>query len=129
MELKHNMVGWFEIPVNDMDRAISFYESLFEITLQKQEFGEEVMAWFPWVENSIGAGGSLNYNPKVYKPSPDGVLIYFTTSTGDLTEDLKRVEAAGGKIIQPKTLITPEIGYMALFSDTEGNRIALHSRK
>lgn len=129
MELKHNVVGWFEIPVNDIDRAISFYESVFEITLQKQEFGEEVMAWFPWVENAIGAGGSLNYNPKVYKPSPDGVLIYFTTATGDLTEDLKRVEAAGGKTIQPKTLITPEIGYMALFSDTEGNRIALHSRK
>lgn len=128
MELKHNMVGWFEIPVNDMDRAIKFYESVFEIELQRQQFGDEEMAWFPWVENSIGAGGSLNYHPENYKPSADGVLIYFTTPSGDIAEDLKRVEAAGGKIIKPKTLISPEIGYMALFLDSEGNRIALHSR-
>ncbi len=128
MELKHNMVGWFEIPVNNMDRAIKFYESVFEKELQRQQFGDEEMAWFPWVENSIGAGGSLNYHPENYKPSTDGVLIYFTTPSGDIAEDLKRVEAAGGKIIKPKTLISPEIGYMALFMDTEGNRIALHSR-
>ncbi len=59
----------------------------------------------------------------------NGVLIYLTTQTGDLNDELKRVEKAGGTVIQPKTLIAEDYGYMALFIDTEGNRIALHSRK
>ncbi len=59
----------------------------------------------------------------------DGTLVYFTASSGDLSIELSRVEGAGGKVLQEKTLITEEIGYMGLFLDTEGNRIAIHSRK
>lgn len=128
MELKHNIVGWFEIPVADMARAIQFYENVFEIKLQREKMGPLDMAWFPWVENSVGAGGSLVHDPENYKPTTDGVLIYLTTATGDIDEDLKRVEANGGQTIMPKTLISPEIGYMGLFIDSEGNRLALHSR-
>jgi predicted enzyme related to lactoylglutathione lyase len=127
MELKHNMIGWFEIPVENMDRAIKFYENVFEIKLQREKMGPLDMAWFPWVENSIGAGGSLVYDPENYKPSSDGVLIYFTTATGDIDEDLKRVEANGGQAILPKTLISEEIGYMGIFIDSEGNKLALHA--
>ncbi|HPD66115.1 MAG TPA: VOC family protein [Bacteroidia bacterium] len=125
---QHNMVGWFEIPVSDMDRAIGFYSKVFDISLEKQEFGEEMMAFFPWFEQQTGAGGSLNYHPAFYKPSENGVLIYFTTPSGNLDEDLKRVEEAGGKVLIPKKLISEDIGYMAVFLDSEGNRIALHSR-
>lgn len=128
MELKHNVVGWFEIPVADMERAVKFYESVFDYKLERVKMGPHLMAMFPGVPDKIGSAGSLVYDPNVYKPSPDGVQIYFTTATGDLTEDLKRVEAAGGKIIMPKTLITEEIGYFAVFIDSEGNKISLHSR-
>lgn len=119
-------VGWFEIPVKDMDRAILFYNQVFEITLAKQDFGGLAMAWFPWNETSKGAGGSLIQNDN-YKPSHEGTLVYF--SSVDVEKEINRVEEAGGKVLQQKTEISPDIGYMALFEDTEGNRIALHSKQ
>jgi predicted enzyme related to lactoylglutathione lyase len=129
MDIKHNIVGWFEIPVHDMDRAIKFYETVFEFKLERNQMGPLDMAWFPMVENEIGAAGSLIYFPEAYRPSKKGILIYFTAFSGDLAVELSRVEAAGGKVLQEKTLITDEIGYMGLLLDTEGNRIAIHSRK
>ena len=129
MELTHNVVGWFEIPVNDMERAIKFYETVFDYKLERVQMGPHLMAMFPGAPDMMGSAGSLVYDPNIYKPSSDGIQIYFTTATGDLTEDLKRVEAAGGKTIMPKTLITEEIGHFAIFIDSEGNKISLHSRK
>ena len=129
MDQKNNVVGWFEIPAENMDRAISFYESVFGFTLQRQQMGPLDMAWFPWIETGLGTPGSLVHAPDLYTPSDKGTLIYFTAHSGDLDNELARVEDAGGKILQKKTLITEEIGYMAIILDTEGNRIALHSRK
>lgn len=125
---QENVVGWFEIPVSDMDRAIRFYESIFVQRLERQTFGKTQMAWFPMEQNSYGSGGGLVYNPEVYTPGHEGPLLYFTTPTGDLSLDLDRIEQAGGKIMMSKTLISEELGYMAVFYDSEGNRIALHSR-
>lgn len=119
-------VGWFEIPVKDMDRAISFYRNVFNAPLTKQDFGGVLMAWFPWDETAKGAGGSLIQNEN-YTPSHKGTQVYF--SSEDVTTELNKVEKAGGKVLQHKTEISPDIGYMALFEDTEGNRIALHSVK
>jgi predicted enzyme related to lactoylglutathione lyase len=127
--MQRNMVGWFEVPVTDMERAVRFYEAVFGITLSRHPMGPLDMAWFPWDEKAPGAAGSLVKHPEHYKPSTDGVLIYFSSITGDLADELARVEPAGGKMLMPKTQITPDIGYMALFVDTEGNRVALHSRK
>ncbi len=72
--------------------------------------------------------GTIVHHPEYYKPSTDGVLVYLTAHSGDLTNELSRVEAAGGKVLQPKTKISDEYGFMALIIDSEGNRIALHSR-
>ena len=58
-----------------------------------------------------------------------GGLVYFTAHSGDLDNELSRVEAAGGRVLQKKTLITEEHGYMAVLLDSVGNRIALHSHK
>ncbi|MDP1621256.1 MAG: VOC family protein [Bacteroidales bacterium] len=127
MDIKHNVVGWFEIPVTKMDRAIRFYEAVFGLKLTRGQMGQEIMAFFPWVENTVGSGGALIHHPEHYKPSSDGILIYFTAFSGDVSIELGRVEGAGGKVLKPKTLISPEVGYMALFLDTEGNRIALHT--
>ncbi|TAI49128.1 VOC family protein [Flagellimonas allohymeniacidonis] len=126
--MKSNMVGWFEIPVEDMDRAKKFYDAIFEINIQVQDFGGVLMGWFPWAEGKPGAAGSLIHEKNFYRPSnKDGILIYF--SSEDVQNELDRVEASGGKILKPKTQISPEVGYSGLFLDTEGNRIALHSRK
>ena len=127
--MKAKNVGWFEIPVLDMERATSFYETIFEIKIQAQQFGETKMGWFPYDHENPqeGASGSLIMNPGHYKPSSNGVLIYF--SSVEINDELSRVEGAGGVILQKKTQISPEVGFMAVILDTEGNRIALHSRE
>ncbi|MBC3757709.1 VOC family protein [Hyunsoonleella sp. SJ7] len=124
--MEKNMVGWFEIPVSDMDRAKAFYETVFEVKLDVQNFGGLLMGWFPFVEGKEGAAGTL-IKQESYIPSQEGTLVYFMSE--DVQNELDRVEGAGGKIYQPKTEISPEHGYMAAFIDTEGNRVALHSRK
>ena len=125
--MKRNVVGWFEIPVTNMERAIKFYQIVFDLKLERHEMGELDMAWFPFADVP-GATGSLVFHKEFYKPSTDGVLIYFTCSSGDLSNELKKIEPAGGKVLMLKKLITEDVGYMALCIDTEGNRIALHSR-
>jgi predicted enzyme related to lactoylglutathione lyase len=127
--MENNVVGWFEIPVKDMERAISFYEKVFGFQLERHQMGPLDMAWFPFYEEGSGSPGSLVHYPDAYQPSGDGVLIYLTAKSGDLSNELAKIEKAGGKILQGKTQISEEYGYMALFTDSEGNRLALHSRK
>ena len=124
-----NMVGWFEIPVLDMKRAKTFYEIVFSVKIQVEQFGDTLMGWFPFPKDpeDKGAGGSLVQNPELFKPSVEGTLVYF--SSLEINDELSRLENAGGVLLQEKTLISEEIGYMAMFIDTEGNRIALHSRE
>ncbi len=126
--MKNNIVGWFEIPVTDMERAIKFYEKVLDIELEKQKIGKEFMAWFPFKEDGFGASGTLIKHEQ-YKPSKDGVLIYLTPPSGDLSIELSRVENAGGTVFTEKTLISEEYGYYGLFIDSEGNRIGIHSRQ
>lgn len=124
-----NIVGWIEIPVNDMERAMKFYESVFGYKIERHQLGPLDMGWFPWDPEGTGSGGSLVLNKQNYKPSQDGVLIYITAKSGDLANELAKVDKAGGKTLMPKTQISEEYGFMALFIDSEGNRIAMHSRK
>jgi uncharacterized protein len=131
MDLQRNVVGWFELPVSNMDRAIKFYETVFGFKLTRHQMGELDMAWFPMMQGGgAGAGGSLVHQKEYYTPSAkDGVLIYFSSQSDDLSNELNRVEQAGGKIVIAKRQIAPDIGYMAVFTDTESNRVALHSLK
>lgn len=125
--MKNNVVGWFELPVTDMSRAVSFYEKVFDFKMEIHKIGDLEMGWFPWIDNGLGSGGSLVKHSE-YKPSAEGVLIYFTAHSGDLSNELSRVGEAGGRVLMEKKKISDEYGYMALFLDTEGNRVALHSR-
>jgi hypothetical protein len=85
------------------------------------------MRMFPIENQMSGIGGALCHNKDFYKPSStDGPLIYLNGNP-DVQNVLDRVEAAGGKVLVPKTQISPEYGHMAVIIDTEGNRIALHS--
>jgi len=120
------MVTWFEIPVSDMDRAKIFYETVFNIVISVQDFGGTLMGWFPFSEGGAGASGSLIKNDAYQASGTHGALIYFGSE--DLGIELDRVELAGGKVLKIKTQISPEVGYMGVFIDSEGNRIALHSK-
>tara|TARA_R110002049_G_scaffold68949_3_gene178626 strand:+ start:1008 stop:1382 length:375 start_codon:yes stop_codon:yes gene_type:complete len=124
--MKQNVVGWFEIPVTDMDRAKAFYEKLLDIKITVHDFGGVVMGWFPSSGQAYGATGSLMKH-EAYIPSDQGSLVYF--SSEDVQIELNRAVNAGGTILQKKTLISEEHGFMALLKDSEGNRIALHSLK
>jgi predicted enzyme related to lactoylglutathione lyase len=122
-----NAVSWFEIPTADLDRAQKFYETIFGITLIPLDVQNLKMRMFPIEDPTSGIGGALCYNKDFYKPSStEGPLLYLTANP-DVQNILDRVEKAGGKILVPKTQISPEYGHMAVLIDTEGNRIALHS--
>ncbi|MEB8347580.1 VOC family protein [Flavobacteriaceae bacterium KMM 6898] len=125
--MENNMIGWFEIPVTKMERAKKFYETVFNITIEVHDLDGFLMGWFPFAEGKSGASGSLVQH-KMYTPSEKaGPLLYF--SCKDVSVPLGKVEKAGGKIIQAKKEIGGGHGFMALFVDVEGNRLALHSQQ
>ena len=122
-----NAISWFEIGTNDLDRASTFYETIFGISLIPMDLPNIKMRMFPIDDMMKGIGGALVDSGGFHKPSPtDGPLIYLNGNP-DLQQILDKVEAAGGKIMVPKTEISPEYGFMAVILDTEGNRIGLHS--
>ncbi len=123
MAISPNPVVWFEIPVSDMDRAVAFYEAVFETTLVRQEMGPLNMAWFPSEPGKIGSSGTL-LKAESYVPSHQGTLVYL--SVDDIEATLGRVAESGGKILNPKMAIG-EFGFVGHFEDSEGNRVALHS--
>jgi predicted enzyme related to lactoylglutathione lyase len=123
--MKH-AISWFEIPTTDIDRATKFYESIFAATFYPLDLDNIKMRMFPVDSMTESVGGALVYSGDFHQPSDTlGPLIYLNADP-DLQIVLDRVEAAGGKILVPKTQISPEYGYMAVLLDTEGNRIALH---
>ncbi len=127
MDSKANALNWFEISVSDIKRAKKFYETVFEIEMPVQEMMGMQMAFFPAEEMNGKVSGGLVQGP-MHKPSADGAKIYLNGNP-DLSKALGKIEAAGGKVMMPKTKISDDIGFMAFFTDTEGNTLALHSNK
>ncbi len=122
-----NAISWFEIPATDLDRATKFYETIFGITLNPLDTDNIRMRMFPLDDMMTDVGGAVVDSGGFHKPSTtDGPLIYLNGNP-DVQNILDKVEAAGGKIMVPKTLISPEYGSMAVIIDTEGNRIGFHS--
>lgn len=121
-------MAWFEIPATNLQRAVKFYNTILGVELkvekQKQGAGESEMAFFPAREQH-GLSGHISVHPKM-KPGAGGTLIYLKGGK-DVQPILDRVEKAGGKILVPKTDITPELGHFAIIQDTEGNVIGLHA--
>ena len=122
-----NAISWFEIPSTDLDRATKFYETIFQVSLFPMDMAQIRMRMFPVDDPSTGIGGAVVFAEGFYQPSnTHGPLLYLNANP-DVQIVLDRVEAAGGKILVPKTEISPEYGHMGIFQDTEGNRIGLHS--
>lgn len=125
MTSQANALNWFEISVSDIKRAVTFYESVFGIEMPVQEMMGMQMAFFPSEDMNGKVSGALVQGP-MHNPSADGAKIYLNGNP-DLANALSKIEAAGGKILMPKTKISDEVGYMAFFTDSEGNTVALHS--
>ena len=122
-----NAISWFEIPATDLPRAQKFYKTIFGITLNPLDMPNIKMRMFPLDNMMTGVGGAIVDSGGFHKPSvTDGPLIYLNGNP-DVQKILDKVESACGKIMVPKTEISPDYGYMAVFIDTEGNRIGLHS--
>jgi predicted enzyme related to lactoylglutathione lyase len=119
-----NPVIWFEIPVDDMSRAVKFYEAVLGVKLTLNAVETFTMAWFPMYRDAPGSMGAL-IRSKTFTPSYAGTMVYFDVDDIDAT--LARVASIGGKILNPKTSIG-EYGFVGHFEDSEGNRVALHSR-
>lgn len=122
-----NTITWFDIPVTDIQRARIFYETILDTELQMITFPNGLkIAIFPSAENSVT--GALAEHKDHYFPSVSGSLVYLNGDP-DLQVILDRVKKAGGEILLPKSLISEHWGFMALLLDSEGNRVALHSKK
>ena len=118
-----NAINWFEIPAKNLDRACKFYSAVLSSEIHREEIMGNRMGFLPHGQDEVG--GAL-VEGDGYEPSNEGPLVYLNGG-GDLADPLGRVESAGGSVVVPKTKISDEIGYIAIFTDTEGNKLALHS--
>lgn len=126
--MAYNPVGWFEIYVEDMERAKRFYESVFEFTMTElPQSGESLpgMLGFPMHAEAKGAAGALAKMDGA-PTGAGGTIVYFTSK--DCSVEADRADALGGRLIKKKTSIG-DYGFIALVSDTEGNIIGIHSLK
>lgn len=121
-EQKHAL-GWFEIPVTDMERAQKFYSHVLDAELKTEDWYGVVMSVLPF-QNGVG-GSLMESKEHGYTPSQEGSIIYLN-ATPDLAPYLARVEEVGGQTLTPKTSIGSN-GFIALFLDSEGNKVGLYS--
>ncbi len=120
---KKDFLTWFEIPAITFQQAVAFYQHIYSIEMETVSNGEHTMAFFP---ANGGLGGAVVSGPGSI-PNENGPLVYLNGGK-DLNVILNRVEEAGGRVILPKTVISNDFGYFAIFLDTEGNKLALHSK-
>jgi len=118
-----DFASWFEIPALNFEKAVAFYDHIYDIKMERIVSATHSMAIFP---ANGGVGGAVVSGPGSV-PGQAGPLVYLNGGN-DLEVVLSRVPDAGGRIIMPKTLIDKESGYFAIFIDSEGNKLAIHSK-
>lgn len=122
-ENMNSFISIFEIPATDISRAINFYKEILGVEIERMNFPEMEMGLFPYQDQMVTG---VLMKGEGYEPSKNGVTIYL--NGGDnLQPILDKVEKNGGKIIIPKTPHADESGFFAIFRDSEGNKIGLHS--
>ncbi len=124
---KMNAIGWFDIFVDELDRAVAFYETVLDCKLEPigDPTGETRMMSFPADMSAYGAGGALTKAPHA-SPGIGGTIVYFNSE--DCAVEEARVDAAGGKVIRTRFSIG-EFGWVTLCQDTEGNMFGISSMK
>ncbi|MBL0912737.1 MAG: VOC family protein [Bacteroidia bacterium] len=124
---KTNALNWFEIPVTDTPRAKKFYETILDIRMETTEMMGMEITFFPFdTEGTSGKVSGALVKNDLMRPSMDGPVIYLNANP-DIQAVIDRIEGAGGKVLMPRTEIGDNMGYMAFFVDSEGNRMALHA--
>jgi predicted enzyme related to lactoylglutathione lyase len=123
MNAKHNPVRWFEIYVQDLDRAKAFYEETFQVSFQKLESPDLEMWAFPFDMDAPGGAGAL-VKMEGKSSGPGGTIIYF--SCADCAVEAARAAQHGGRLVKGKFSIG-QYGFIAFIEDTEGNVVGLHS--
>ncbi|HXB11216.1 MAG TPA: VOC family protein [Bacteroidia bacterium] len=127
MEKTANALNWFEIPAKDITRAKKFYETIFATKMEDMpEMMGMKMTSFPAEMGNGKVSGAIAQSD-MHKPSTDGAVVYLNANP-NIQNVLDRIEKAGGKVVMPKTQISPEIGNMAFFIDSEGNKVGLHAQ-
>jgi uncharacterized protein len=121
----NNPVGWFEIYVQDISRAKAFYESVFQVKLERLDSPAATMWSFPMAMDRMGAPGALVQMDGV-SSGGNSTLVYF--SCEDCAVEAARAKTHGGQVHRKKMSIG-EYGFIALVIDTEGNMVGLHSRQ
>ena len=119
----NSFVSIFEIPATDISRAVNFYQTILGIKIEKMDFPGMEMGIFPYEEQVVTG---VIIKGEGYQPSADGVTLYLNGGQ-DLQVILDKVEKNGGKILVPKSPHADESGYFAIFIDSEGNKMGLHS--
>ncbi len=117
-------ITWFEIPVKDMDRAQTFYETVLARKLRREDFGGGVLAVFPYDEPATG--GCLQAGENTPAAPGSGIRIYLECDA-PIDAALARIESAGGSISETKSALPPGMGFIAHMRDTEGNIVGLHA--
>ncbi|GGC43863.1 glyoxalase [Parapedobacter defluvii] len=118
-----NLISIVEIPTTDFARAVGFYQTILKVSIEVVEMDGTQMGVLPGDDETVHV---VLVKGDDYKPTTDGAVVYLNAGN-DLQPMLDKVEENGGQIIQPKTEISPEMGWFALFVDTEGNKLGLHS--
>lgn len=119
-----SLISIVEIPTMDFSRAVAFYQAILNISIEEIDMEGTQMGLFP------GDGEAVSValiKGDEYKASKDGTIVYLNAGD-DLKIVADKIEPAGGKVVVPKTEISPEIGFFAMFIDTEGNKLGLHSK-
>jgi predicted enzyme related to lactoylglutathione lyase len=118
-----NLISIVEIPTINFSRASTFYQAILGVGIEEVDMDGVHMGLFP------SEGESVNValiKGKEYRPSVDGTIVYLHAGD-DLQMTLDKIKSNGGKVVVPKTEISPEMGFFAMFTDTEGNKLGLHS--
>lgn len=119
-----NLISIVEIPTIEFPRAVTFYQTILNISVEEINMDGILMGLFPSDGETVSVA---LINGSQYKTSMDGTVVYFNAGD-DLQIVLDKIKANSGKIVIPKTEISPGMGFYAMFTDTEGNKVGLHSK-
>jgi uncharacterized protein len=118
-----NLISIVEIPTTDFRRAVAFYQAILDISIEEVDMGGVQMGVFPSDGETVNVA-LIKGNDS--KPSAHGTVVYLNAGD-DLQIILNKIQSNGGRVVTPKTEISPEMGFFAIFTDTEGNKLGLHS--
>jgi uncharacterized protein len=119
-----NLISIVEIPATDFSRAVTFYTAILGVSIEEIDMQGTQMGVLPSDGETVNV---VLVKGNDYTPTTEGAVVYLNAGN-DLQPTLDKVEKSGGKVIVAKTEISPEMGFFALFIDSEGNKLGLHSK-